>query len=283
MPFDLKEYEDKKKFFIGKTKHSKLEVAHMRQRDLLTYIVRNRLGWTYEQIGKELEKFGEDTYGIDAVMRSIRNAERIINDAKYLADGEEEPAEDLNREVALKQDVEFVGLEEGEVEKVREQETTPYGVEYDNASLNSKDWAPVVKVGEKNPFIVKNSAEGVNIETIDEEKLAMDAIKMAEVENMGSVAFSSSGNDPVFDQSKIDKYKVRESEHKSEYKATNFDNSSDVDFDSDETDINDSDSNSDESDSDEDADVKPKKEMTEEERLAFGDEMARLEAQYRHY
>jgi hypothetical protein len=233
LPFDLKLYEDKKKFFIGKTKHTKLEVAHMRQRDLLTYIVRNRLGWTYEQIGKELERFGEDTYGIDAVMRSIRNAERIINDAKYYADGEEEPTEDLKKETILKQDAEFHGLDEGALEKIREPEITSYGVEYNNDDVKEKSWAPITKVGKRNTFVVQNSADGVNPETIDEERLAMDAIKEKKSEDLSSVAFSSDEADPIFDQSKIDYYKIKEVPHKNKFVPTIYDNTSESGYASD--------------------------------------------------
>jgi hypothetical protein len=227
MPFDLKQYEDKKKFFIGKQKHSKLEVTHMRQRDLLTYVIRNRLGWTYEQISKELERYGEDTYGLDAVMRSLRNAERIINDAKFYADGEEEPADDSTGAPALKQEVDMTGLEQGGIEKVREPAANPYGVEYDNADLDIKRGAPVTKVGASSTFIVKNSSDGVNPETIDEEKLAMDAAKHEADNDMSSIAFSSGEGDPIFDQSKIDYYKVEAKKRVNPFQPDVYDNTSD--------------------------------------------------------
>jgi hypothetical protein len=226
MPFDLKAYEDKKKFFIGKQKHSKLEVTHMRQRDLLTYVIRNRLGWTYEQISKELERYGEDTYGLDAVMRSLRNAERIINDAKFYADGEEEPLEESSGAPALKQEVDMTNLEQGATEKVREQLMNPGGVEYDNANVTIKNGAPITKVGPANTFIVKNSNDGINPETIDEEKLAMEASKFAAEEDMSKVAFSSSAGDPIFDQAKIDYYKVEAKRHNNPFEPDVYDNTS---------------------------------------------------------
>jgi hypothetical protein len=182
-------------------------------------------------------------------MRAIRNGERIINDAKYYADGEEEPEGVANPPMILKQDADFTGLDEGAIEKVREPDVNQYGVEYDNADVKQVRGAPVTKVGSKSTFIVKNSFDGVNPETIDEEKLAMDASKKIPSDDMSKIAFSSGEGDPIFDQAKIDYYKVKDTHQANKFTPTIYDNTSESGYVSDarEEDDDDSEESDDES------------------------------------
>jgi hypothetical protein len=54
----------------------------------------------------------------------------------------------------------------------------------------------------------------------------MDASKYAAEEDMSKVAFSSSTNDPIFDQAKIDYYKVEAKRHDNPFVPDVYDNTS---------------------------------------------------------
>ena len=118
LPFDLNKYEDKKKAAIAKSKWSKYDLAQMKQRDMLCYLIYKNTNWSMSQIAEHMAELGVKEYTETLVERSLKNAKRILENKKYVADEDqmlEEPVnevEDIKQlEIGAKDNVEDEGKE----------------------------------------------------------------------------------------------------------------------------------------------------------------------------
>jgi len=142
LPFDEVKYNNKKKAAIGKAKWTKYDVAQMKQRDLLSYLVYKNTDFTIPEISEQMTELGAPEYTKGLVERSLRNAKRLLENRKYVVDEDEEPDQ------PPAQDVAFNNLDEGAIEKVK----TPnigaagYNKVYDNTDISTEKFTKGVIV-----------------------------------------------------------------------------------------------------------------------------------------
>jgi len=134
LPFDETKYNNKKKAAIGKEKWSKYDVAQMKQRDLLSYLVYKNTDFTINDIAESMQELGAPEYTKGLVERSLRNAKRILENQKFVVDEDEEPDQ------VPDQDVEFDNLDEGEIEKVKNPNVgaAGYNKVYENTDITTE-------------------------------------------------------------------------------------------------------------------------------------------------
>ena len=136
LPFNEDQYNTKKKAAIGKAKWSKFDVAQMRQRDLLNYLVYKNTNFTVSDISEKMAEVGAPEFTTGLVERSLRNAKRILDNEKYIVDEDEEPGQPIESDVTFSDD------EEGELEIIKNPRAgmASYNKEYDNTDLSTKDF-----------------------------------------------------------------------------------------------------------------------------------------------
>jgi len=136
LPFDEAKYNAKKKAAIGKAKWSKYDVAQMKQRDLLCYLLYKNTNMTIPEISKNVAMLGATEYSESVVERSLRNAKRILENQKYVVDEDQEPGQPVAQEVS------FDDLEEGALEIIKNtrSDMAIYNKEYDNTDLSSRTY-----------------------------------------------------------------------------------------------------------------------------------------------
>jgi hypothetical protein len=132
LPFNETKYNNKKKAAIGKAKWSKFDVAQMRQRDLLCYLLYKNTNMTLKEISDKMADIGAKEYTPALVARSLFNAKRIQSNDKYIPDEGELPED-------LAQEVDFKNLDEGKLEIVKDASVVgAFGKEYNNTELSVK-------------------------------------------------------------------------------------------------------------------------------------------------
>jgi hypothetical protein len=132
LPFNETKYNNKKKAAIGKAKYTKYDVAQMRQRDLLCYLLYKNTNMTLKEISERMAGIGAKEYTPALVARSLFNAKRIQSNNKYIPDEGELP-EDIS------QDVDFKNLDEDKLEIVKDPSiASGFSKEYNNTELSVK-------------------------------------------------------------------------------------------------------------------------------------------------
>ena len=132
LPFNETKYNNKKKAAIGRAKWSKYDVAQMRQRDLLCFLLYKNTNMTLKEIAERMAGIGAKEYTPALVARSLFNAKRIQGSNKYIPDEGELPEE-------LEQEVDFKNLDEGKLEIVKDPSVVSgFNKDYDNTNLDSK-------------------------------------------------------------------------------------------------------------------------------------------------
>lgn len=136
LPFNEQQYNAKKKAAIGKAKWSKYDVAQMRQRDLLNYLIYKNTDFTVGDISEKMGEIGAPEFTKALVERSLRNAKRILDNEKFIVDEDQEPGQPIESDVTLSD------VEEGGIEIVKNPRAgmASYNKEYDNTDLSTKNF-----------------------------------------------------------------------------------------------------------------------------------------------
>jgi hypothetical protein len=166
LPFNETKYNNKKKAAIGKAKWTKYDVAQMKQRDLLCYLLYKNTNLTLKEISEKMSQIGSKEYTPALVARSLFNAKRIQKQEKYIVDDGELPED-------FEQDVDFKNMDQGALEKIKDPKVMAgFSKEYDNTDLST------------NKIVEGVLPEGARV--VDTSKIYLD--KNGAVSNLGQSA-----------------------------------------------------------------------------------------------